>query len=235
MLAAYGIIFVAVGLLAESIQSRPLFLLRAWWARSILFVAGYTDVPISTDGRKVTKPTGGDVVVANRSSPIDVLLLLWVYPTALFTTSDRAGLVAERSTLGAIADAFLLENRPGRAGTTLAVLRKRHRNRVIVVFPEGTASNNRGVLAFGQVAIGEAFVTAIKYNNPPTVTTAVPGSYGAFVWALTSVPLHGCRIRGSAHRVTADHADLLAKYARIPKTSLGVQEKASFVEAWRRR
>lgn len=233
LLLAHGLLFSIVAAIAAVAPSTPTFLLRAYWARSLLFVAGYTSIPISTDGRKVTKPRGGDIVVANRSSPLDVLLLAWAYPTALFASFDADMLFVERPIFSAILDAFNLSR--SQKGQNIDDFTKRHGTRVIVVFPECTASNNRGVLAFQPVMLDDAFVTAIKYSNPPTITTAVPGSYRAFLWALLCVPFHECRLRGSAHKLPIDHADALAKYARIPKTGLGLEEKVSFVEAWSRR
>ncbi|BFZ57722.1 Lysophosphatidic acid:oleoyl-CoA acyltransferase 1 [Savitreella phatthalungensis] len=235
LLAVYLGVFLLVDGVSEVVGVGVVFWLRAYWARHVLMVAGYLRIPVSYDGRKVLHPGGGDVVVVNRSSPLDVLLVVWLYPSAVFVTCDRELRWRGRSAGGMMLDSFRV-GYPEKGEASLEAIGRKYRGRVLVTFPEATTTNNRGILAFTPTNIQEAYVTSIKYTNPPSTTTPIPASYAHFIWALTSVPSHELRIRASPHRLPAGaQADALARYARVPRTALGIEEKMTFVQAWRRR
>lgn len=200
-------------------------------------MCGFYRIPVSYDNRKVGTPRGGDIVVVNQSSPIDILLLTYLYPSALFTKCDNEMLFQTESAVSAFFSRFFSLGRV-RQGVTindLASKQSAYRDRVILVFPECTTSNNRGLLAFCPLMVDEAYVMSIKYNNPPHLSTPVPGKYWNFIWSLGSVMSHGCRLKGSSKKVEFEFAEALAKFARIPKTSLGIDDKIEFLRAWNRR
>ena len=75
----------------------------------------------------------------------------------------------------------------------------RYKNRVIVVFPECTTSNGRGILPFSQSLLTappktKVFPVHLRYTAPD-ITTPIPGSFFTFLWNLCSKPSHCIRIR----------------------------------------
>jgi hypothetical protein len=76
---------------------------------------------------------------------------------------------------------------------------KRYKDRVIVVFPECTASNGRGILPFSPSLLTappktKVFPVHLRYTAPD-ITTPIPGSLFTFLWNLCSKPTHCIRIR----------------------------------------
>lgn len=76
-----------------------------------------------------------------------------------------------------------------------------NRNRVIVVFPEATTSNGRGILKLAPYLLSAAkdtkiFPISLRYT-PPDIVTPVPGWLEAvkFIWRLNSRPTHCIRVR----------------------------------------
>lgn len=72
-------------------------------------------------------------------------------------------------------------------------------NRVIVVFPECTTSNGRGVLPFSPSLLTapartKVFPVHLRYTAPD-ITTPIPGAFFTFFWNLCSKPTHCIRIR----------------------------------------
>lgn len=212
---------------------RAFEILRSTAARILLFIMGFYRIPVSYDNRKVTKTKNGDLVVSNSSSPIDILLLTYLYPSALFTRCDNE-MLFETQSAGSAFFSRLFFSRV-RKGISLNDLRGRYPDRIIILFPECTTSNNRGILAFCPLMVDEAFVMSIKYNNPPYLSTPLPGHLAQFIWSLTSVWQHGCRLKGSSQKLEYEHADALARFSRLPRTNLGIDEKVEFLKAWNRR
>ena len=83
--------------------------------------------------------------------------------------------------------------------TDLQLLVKQFPNRVVVVFPESTTTNGRGILAFSPSLLGtppktKIFPISLRYT-PGDITTPVPEAYLSFVWNLVSKPTHCIRVR----------------------------------------
>lgn len=81
----------------------------------------------------------------------------------------------------------------------LETLIAKNPNRVIVVFPECTTSNGRGILPFNQSLLAappkaKVFPVSLRYTAPD-VTTPIPHAYLTFLWNLCSKPTHCIRIR----------------------------------------
>ena len=69
----------------------------------------------------------------------------------------------------------------------------------IVVFPECTTSNGRGILKFSPSLLTipsktKIFPVSLRYT-PPDVTTPIPGTFFSFLWRLCSKPTHCIRVR----------------------------------------
>jgi hypothetical protein len=81
----------------------------------------------------------------------------------------------------------------------LSTLIKDHPDSLIVVLPECTTSNGRGILALSPSLLSAGPSTKIYPVNlrytPADVTTPVPGTYISFLWNLCSIPTHLIRVR----------------------------------------
>ena len=83
----------------------------------------------------------------------------------------------------------------------LSDLVKQNKGRVIVVFPEATTSNGRGILKFSQSLLSASpdtkiFPVSLRYT-PADIVTPIPGWLEAirFIWRLNSRPTHCIRVR----------------------------------------
>ena len=78
---------------------------------------------------------------------------------------------------------------------------KQNRSRVIVVFPEATTSNGRGILKLAPSLLSapketRIFPVSLRYT-PPDIVTPIPGwlEMIKFIWRLNSRPTHCIRVR----------------------------------------
>jgi 1-acylglycerol-3-phosphate O-acyltransferase len=106
------------------------------------------------------------------------------------------------SLLQAMIRSFLRPQKTPPSGAKLVDLDtyvKQNTTRVIVVFPECTTSNGRGILPLSPSLLSaplrtKVFPVNLRYS-PPDITTPVPHSYFGFLWNLCSKPTHVIRIR----------------------------------------
>lgn len=88
---------------------------------------------------------------------------------------------------------------PGAKLVPLSALLKKYPNSVIVVLPECTTSNGRGILSLSPSILTATTRTKIYPVNlrysPSDVTTPLPGAYLSFLWDLCSRPTHCIRVR----------------------------------------
>ena len=76
---------------------------------------------------------------------------------------------------------------------------KQNPDRIVVVFPESTTTNGRGILPMSPSLLSipartKVFPLSLRYT-PADVTTPLPHSYLTFFWNLCSKPSHCIRIR----------------------------------------
>ena len=82
---------------------------------------------------------------------------------------------------------------------SLPELLRKKPNCTIVLFPEATPTNGRGILRFTP-ALSTAppatkiFPISLRYS-PPDITTPVPNAHFKFLWSLLSRPTHCIRVR----------------------------------------
>lgn len=74
-----------------------------------------------------------------------------------------------------------------------------HPKRVIVVFPECTTTNGKGILPFSPSLLSappqtKIFPVNLRYT-PGDITTPIAGAYIRFFWNLLSQPTHCIRVR----------------------------------------
>jgi 1-acylglycerol-3-phosphate O-acyltransferase len=72
-------------------------------------------------------------------------------------------------------------------------------NQAIVVFPECTTTNGKGILPLAPSLLTtprktRVFPVSLRYTAPD-ITTPIPASFGTFLWNLCSKPTHCIRVR----------------------------------------
>lgn len=147
-------------------------------------------------------PHPGSVIAAQFTSPIDALYLAAIFDpifTASFPGTEK---VQRISLLGAILLALApvrLQPPNPKKLTTLLKLREDHPHRVVVVFPECSTTNGKGLLPLSPSLLGASadtkiFPLSLRYT-PQDITTPIPGTYFGFFWNLLSRPTHCIRVR----------------------------------------
>jgi len=83
--------------------------------------------------------------------------------------------------------------------TDLTALLIRYPGRAIVVFPECTTTNGKGILPVSPSLLTappgtKIFPISLRYS-PSDITTPIPGKYWSFFWNLLSKPTHCIKVR----------------------------------------
>jgi 1-acyl-sn-glycerol-3-phosphate acyltransferase len=149
---------------------------------------------------RVPEPT--NVIASSFTSPIDSLYLAAIFDPIFTISYPHTRQVECISLFGAI---FRALSKPkeyppkGAKMTDLKTLLAEHPTRVVVVFPECTTTNGKGILPFSPSLLTtppgtKIFPISLRYS-PGDVTTPVPGQYWAFLWNLLSQPTHCIRVR----------------------------------------
>jgi 1-acylglycerol-3-phosphate O-acyltransferase len=147
-------------------------------------------------------PQPGTVIASSFTSPIDCLYLAAIFDP-IFTASYPGIREVQRISLcHAIIRALLspqLRPPPNARLVSLSKLLKEHPDSAIVVLPECTTTNGRGILPFSPSLLGtpartKIFPVNLRYT-PPDITTPVAGAYLSFLWSLCSKPTHCIRVR----------------------------------------
>lgn len=147
-------------------------------------------------------PEPSDIIASSFTSPIDSLYLAAIFDPIFTVSYPHTRQVQYISLFDAIFRAFAKpQQHPSKNAkmTDLKTLVKEHPKRVIVVFPECTTTNGRGILPFSPSLLTtppgtKIFPISLRYT-PPDVTTPVPGKYWTFIWNLLSQPTHCIRVR----------------------------------------
>ena len=143
----------------------------------------------------------------------------------IFTASyPTTRLVHQISLFQALLRAFSepqLEPPPNTRLVDLQTLIKKHPHRAVVVFPECTTTNGRGILPFSPSLLTapprtKIFPISLRYA-PADITTPVPGTYITFLWNLLSQPTHCIRVRIAESIYNTSHAP--AVLAQSQKTN----------------
>ncbi|EEH11733.1 conserved hypothetical protein [Histoplasma capsulatum G186AR] len=147
-------------------------------------------------------PGPASVIASSFTSPIDALYLAAIFDPIFTVSYPSTCKVQQISLVQAILRAFARPEVKPPAGSRLvdiATLIKRHPNSPIVVFPECTTTNGKGILQMSPslVAVSAAtriFPVSLRYT-PADITTPIPQSYRSFMWNLLSKPTHCIRVR----------------------------------------
>jgi len=153
-------------------------------------------------GNSQRVPQPSNVIASSFTSPIDSLYLAAIFDPIFTVSYPHTRQVQYISLFGAILRALSKPQEyppPSAKLTDLRTLVTEHPKRVIVVFPECTTTNGRGILPLSPSLLTvppttKIFPVNLRYT-PPDITTPVPNTYWAFIWNLLSQPTHCIRVR----------------------------------------
>lgn len=162
---------------------------------------------------KARLPHPSSVIACSFTSPIDPLYLAAVFDPVFTASYPNTRFVRHISLLHAVLLAFkypLLSPASSHDLTDLETLIRRYPNRPIVVFPECSTTNGRGILPFSPSLLTissttKIFPISLRYT-PADITTPIPGNYLTFIWNLLSKPTHCIRVRIAESVTRADLA-----------------------------
>lgn len=102
--------------------------------------------------------------------------------------------------------------------------------RYIVVFPECTTSNGRGILPLSPSLLSvnsrtKVYPVSLRYTSPD-ITTPIPHTYFTFLWNLCSKPTHCIRTRIAEYVFTPPRANT----ARSTATEVNLADSSSDAE-----
>ncbi|KAF2400977.1 hypothetical protein EJ06DRAFT_493571 [Trichodelitschia bisporula] len=167
-------------------------------------------------------PQPGTIIASSFTSPIDCLYLAAIFDPIFTASYPSTRLVHRISLLQAILRALLPPQAtppPSARLVPLSTLLKEHPDSAIVVQPECTATNGRGILPFSPCLLTapretKIFPVSLRYTAAD-ITTPVPGAYLSFLWNLCSAPTHTIRVRiaEAAYNTAGDSSS-----KRRPKT-----------------
>ena len=147
-------------------------------------------------------PQDNSIIAASSTSPIDALYLAAIFDPVFTASYPTTRLVQPITLLQAMLRAFFPPQQtphPRARLMDLDAVLSTYRGRVIVVFPECTTSNGRGILPFSHSLLTappktKVFPVHLRYTAPD-ITTPIPGFIFTFLWNLCSKPTHCIRIR----------------------------------------
>lgn len=151
---------------------------------------------------KARLPQPGSIIASSHTSPIDSLYLAAIFDPVFTVSYPTTRLVQRISLFHSILRAFQYpqyDSPPTAKLTDLATLIRQHPHQAIVVFPECTTTNGRGILPFSSSLLtapstAKIFPISLRYTAAD-ITTPIPGTYITFLWNLLSKPTHCIRVR----------------------------------------
>lgn len=154
-------------------------------------------------------PRPGSIIASSFTSPIDPLYLAAVFDPVFTISYPFTRKVRHATLFEAVYHAFAspqLTPPPGTELVTLQVLMNRNPDRTVVVFPECTTTNGKGVLHPSPSLVSappstKVYPLSLRYS-PGDITSPVPATYLEFLWNLLRRPTHCIRVRIAEHIVT---------------------------------
>lgn len=147
-------------------------------------------------------PQAGSVIASTCASPIDALYLAAIFDPVFTASYPTTRLVEPISLLQAMLRPFFSPRQTPHHTADLVDLESligQHPSRAIVVFPECTPSNGRGILPMSPSLLStprstKVYPVNLRYTSAD-ITTPLPHTYFTFLWNLCSQPTHCIRIR----------------------------------------
>lgn len=147
-------------------------------------------------------PQPGSIIACSYTSPLDSLYLAAIFDPVFTASYPSTRLVHRISLFYAMLRAFQyprLDPPRNAKLTDLQTLIQQYPGQAVVVYPECTTTNGRGILPFSPSLLtappeAKIFPISLRYTAGD-ITTPVPGTYISFVWNLLSKPTHCIRVR----------------------------------------
>lgn len=147
-------------------------------------------------------PSPSNVIASSFTSPIDSLYLAAIFDPIFTVSYPHTRQLECISLFGAMLRALSKPKEYPSKGaklTDLKTILADHPQRVVVVFPECTTTNGKGILPLCPNLLTapkgtKIFPISLCYS-PADITTPVPGQYWTFIWNLLSHPTHLIRVR----------------------------------------
>ena len=161
------------------------------------------DLPSSLAKQHMARlPQPGSIIASSYTSPLDALYLAAIFDPVFTASYPSTRQVQRISLFHAIFRALQypqIEPPKNAKLTDLNDLIRQHPHQAIVVFPECTTTNGRGILPLSNSLLtappgAKIFPISLRYTAPD-ITTPVPGTYLTFLWNLLSKPTHCIRVR----------------------------------------
>ncbi|KAF2497563.1 hypothetical protein BU16DRAFT_525209 [Lophium mytilinum] len=149
-------------------------------------------------------PSAGTIIASSLTSPLDALYLAAIFDP-IFTASYPGTRLVQRISLFRAMQLALLPPQlvPPRSSADklvpLSEILARYPDASVVVMPECTTTNGRGILPFSPSLLSappnaKIFPVNMRYT-PGDITTPVPQEYLRWLWRLCSKPTHCIRVR----------------------------------------
>lgn len=147
-------------------------------------------------------PSERTIIASSSASPIDALYLAAIFDPVFTASYPSTRLVQPITLFQAMLRAFLPPQErphPNARLVDLQTMISENPNQAVVVFPECTTTNGRGILQLAPSLLTtpqktKVFPVSLRYTAPD-ITTPIPGSFGTFLWNLCSIPTHCIRVR----------------------------------------
>ncbi|ORY71008.1 uncharacterized protein BCR38DRAFT_330026 [Pseudomassariella vexata] len=149
-------------------------------------------------------PGPNSIIAASFTSPIDALYLATIFDpifVASFPHTRKVQRISlQRASLLALAPVKQQLDAPyPKQLTTIRAIMEANPNRAVVVFPECTTTNGKGVMPLSPSLLASPsdnniFPVSIRYT-PNDITTPIPGAWTTFLWNLLSRPTNCIRVR----------------------------------------
>ncbi|KAI5356882.1 putative phospholipid/glycerol acyltransferase [Septoria linicola] len=152
-------------------------------------------------GKTIAKlPTPGCIIASSFTSPVDIVYLAAIFDPIFVQSFPGTRRVKQITLATAVLSCFFLNPSP-EGSIELSQIMANDPSRTVVVFPEGTTSNGRGILrpTPSLLSAGRAtsiFPVSIKYT-PSDIVAPIPGwvEIPRFLWKLSSRQTHCIRVR----------------------------------------
>jgi len=185
-------------------------------------------------------PQPGSVIASSFTSPVDCLYLAAIFNPIFTASYPNTRLVQPISLFQAIFRALAqprLSPPPHARLVPLSTLIKEHPDSLIVVLPECTTSNGRGILTLSPSLLttpstAKIYPLNLRYT-PADVTTPVPGTYLSFLWDLCSIPTHLIRVRiaEAVQNTASEGSDIFEGFETVAPENEGESQGVSFSSA----
>ncbi|KFY64333.1 hypothetical protein V497_01748 [Pseudogymnoascus sp. VKM F-4516 (FW-969)] len=169
-----------------------------WWID--LQIDGVKKGSLAREKQRLPAPSS--IIASSFTSPVDALYLAAIFDPVFTVSYPDTRQVRPISLLGAMLRALSGPEEAPPAGVKLVdieTLISENPDSIIVVFPECTTTNGKGILPLSPSLLNVPSTTKIFPINlrysPPDITTPVPGRYWSFLWNLLSQQTHCIRVR----------------------------------------